>query len=246
MTFFQKYGKYFKMAVLVILYIMLMFTAIPRFIFKPVANIYGNSYEGIRALTIFLNIIIYLILFTASLVLVPQIYYVDFLIFKKKPFVRSFLEIILGWIGLYGCSALGVIISTALSGENQSVNETIIDSIMSADGAWAYAFVAIVIGPIVEEIVFRGILQGTIAGSKFNKINDPRVIVSILASSIFFGLIHVISNGDYLQVFPYLFMGFGFGIVYYISKSLYTTMAIHILNNFVAIVIPLLLGWSII
>ena len=246
MKFINKYMRYIKMGLLLVIYVALMFTSVSSYILSPIAKAYGSSYEGVRAYLVFSNVFIYLFLFVLTLLLVPQIYYLDFMILKKKPTIRVLLEVLIGYGIMYACSLVGSILSMILSGGiGESANENAINAILSADGGWFYVFVATIIGPIVEEIIFRGVLQGTIIGSKVRKIGDPRVIVGILASSIFFGLIHVISAGDYIYIFPYLFMGIGLGFIAYYSKSIYTSMIVHIINNLIAILVSLLFFWGI-
>ena len=245
MKFMYKYLRYIKMAIFLVIYFLLLFTSFSSKMLSPIARIYGSSYEGARAYLVFSNVIIYLILFVLSLLLVPQIYYLDCMILKRKNFSRAFLEVLIGYGILTVASVFGTMISRMLAGGGESINETAVNSIIFADGGWLYIFVAVIIGPIVEEIVFRGILQGAIIGSKVRKPGDPRVVVGILASSIFFGLIHVVSGGDYIFIFPYLFMGLALGIIAYYSKSVYTSMIVHILNNLISILITLLYVWGI-
>ena len=82
-----------------------------------------------------------------------------------------------------------------------------------------------VIGPMVEELVFRGSIQKGLL-----KLN-VKPWVAIIITAITFGFIHVIDAGDYSQVFPYIFMGLALGFVYQKTKSLVASVAIHMLIN---------------
>ena len=87
MKFMYKYLRYIKMAIFLVIYFLLLFTSFSSKMLSPIAGIYGSSYEGARAYLVFSNVIIYLILFVLSLLLVPQIYYLDCMILKRKNFV---------------------------------------------------------------------------------------------------------------------------------------------------------------
>lgn len=78
-----------------------------------------------------------------------------------------------------------------------------------------------ILAPIIEEILFRGIL---LRGLLQNKVSP---ILSIFLSSLLFGAAHL--N-------PWQFLGAGmlgavFGFVYYRTKSLWLVMFLHALNN---------------
>lgn len=81
-----------------------------------------------------------------------------------------------------------------------------------------------VLGPIVEELIFRGYLQTSLM-----KHTSP--MVSIVASGVVFGVVHY-----NLSMFPVLaFIGFALGYLYHKSGSLWPSIVFHILNNAIAV-----------
>lgn len=81
-----------------------------------------------------------------------------------------------------------------------------------------------VIGPICEEIIFRGvILEGLLKKYDTTK--------AILFSSLIFSVIHL----QPLQVVATFFIGLILGWIYVKTQSLWVCIAIHIINNFVAV-----------
>lgn len=89
-------------------------------------------------------------------------------------------------------------------------------------GMWA-AFTAIVSAPILEELLCRGVL--------FEVLNIRwGVKVSILVSSLFFGLLHLSPANAIVA----LIAGFIFGALYVRTSSLYVTIIIHAINNALA------------
>lgn len=79
-----------------------------------------------------------------------------------------------------------------------------------------------IVAPIVEEILFRGVLLRGLLQSKFTK-----PLYAILISSIIFGLVHM----NPWQFIGAGFLGAIFGYVYYQTKSLWLCIFLHVLNN---------------
>lgn len=90
---------------------------------------------------------------------------------------------------------------------------------------------AAIVAPVVEELIFRGLLFGKLFGHKS--------IIGLLFSSFLFGLIHMPS--DFGSWFIYGGMGFVLGFVYYKTDKLHYTMWIHFLNNGIAVVLMLIM-----
>lgn len=90
------------------------------------------------------------------------------------------------------------------------------------------------IAPIVEELVFRGLLM--IALSKFKK-----YYIDVIISSTLFSLIHVLQYGWVLTDFiVYAGAGLLFCMLFRYTRSVYWPMALHILWNTFLIVLSLL------
>ena len=86
---------------------------------------------------------------------------------------------------------------------------------------WAGFLCIAVVGPIVEELVFReGILR-----SLLNKGYAPWIALSI--SSLLFGIIHM----NFFQMIPAVFMGFVLGWFYLRTGNLLLPAIAHIANN---------------
>ncbi len=89
-------------------------------------------------------------------------------------------------------------------------------------GGWMMLTV-IVAAPILEEILFRGIIQGSLV----RKYGPWR---GVLFASVVFGVVHGIPQ----QVVNAFFVGMVLGFVYYCSRSLVVAMVIHAINNAVS------------
>lgn len=91
-------------------------------------------------------------------------------------------------------------------------------------------FISIVIlAPIVEEIVFRGIF--------FNLLNKKRSTLSAMVlSSVVFGILHAET------MVPTAVIGFVLCFIYHRTGSLILVMAGHMVNNLIAFSLPLFIG----
>ena len=84
-----------------------------------------------------------------------------------------------------------------------------------------------IIAPIVEEMLFRGAIEG------FFLKNGVKPIKAIGISALIFGLIHV----NPAQVLFACFLGLVFGWLYYRTGSIIPGMAGHVLNNSIAAIL---------
>ena len=90
------------------------------------------------------------------------------------------------------------------------------------------------IAPIVEELVFRGLLMTAL--SRFKK-----YYLDVVVSSTLFSLIHVLQYGWVLTDFiVYAGAGLLFGMLFRYTRSVYWPMALHIVWNTFLIVVSLL------
>lgn len=89
-----------------------------------------------------------------------------------------------------------------------------------------------IIGPIVEEFVFREALLGSMLKNGMNK------WVAITASALVFGIIH----WNPAQIPFAIIIGFIFGIIYYKTGNIVIPSILHILNNSTAVVMMIVMG----
>jgi membrane protease YdiL (CAAX protease family) len=86
----------------------------------------------------------------------------------------------------------------------------------------------ICVAPFCEEFFFRGFFYGALR-TRFS------VLVAAAIDAALFGMIHFEGGSDGLLIVPPLaFLGFVFCLVYERTRSLYTTIALHSLNNAIA------------
>lgn len=85
---------------------------------------------------------------------------------------------------------------------------------------WVGVVAAVIVVPIVEEIVFRKICITAL-------LSETNPFFAILLSSLLFGILHI----QPVQILGATILGMIFGSIYYFSKSILPSILIHTLNN---------------
>ena len=145
-------------------------------------------------------------------------------IFHFKWQLRYFIYLLLGYIISYMSDfLLSYFISP--SSNQISLNETI--EMMGRQELPYFLLIACFIGPIAEELIYRGVLMTT-----FFK-NSPWY-GDILLSAIIFGCIHINFALTPLAFFIYASGGLILAMLYRMTKTLYYPIVVHILINITA------------
>lgn len=99
---------------------------------------------------------------------------------------------------------------------------------------WPYTIVIMAILPAVgEELVFRGALQNLLI-RKFGSTQG------IVLTALIFTLIH----RQFYNILPMFVLALLLGYVYYLTGSLLTTIAMHLLNNALSLFMVYYFGWT--
>ncbi|ECR3485421.1 TPA: CPBP family intramembrane metalloprotease [Listeria innocua] len=145
---------------------------------------------------------------------------------KTAPFL-SIVWIIGGVIGLYVAQFICSIILTLISGNiGESANtELLVDLTRSAP---IFLIFISVLGPILEELVFRKVVFGGLS-------NVMNIHVAAVISSLFFGLLH----GDISFLLTYFVIGLILCFLYTKTKRIAVSMGAHILMNTIVLLVSL-------
>lgn len=96
------------------------------------------------------------------------------------------------------------------------------------------AFLAIFVGPLTEELMFRGFIR------KFIKNN----VLFVIVSSLIFGALHI-TTADSLQqmlyIIPYSILGFAFSLNYVKTKNIVSNIFVHSVWNSFAVIVMILI-----
>lgn len=122
---------------------------------------------------------------------------------------------------------------TALTGVESSANQDLVFQSFKESPA-LIIFAALIMAPIVEELVFRGGLYRALR----NRYSYKRAVI---ISMFTFGFIHVFASllaGDYMDlwnIFTYMAMGFFFVKIYEETGSVFPAILLHFFNNAIAL-----------
>lgn len=97
-----------------------------------------------------------------------------------------------------------------------------------------YFFYPVIAGPIFEEMIYRGLVMTALEkGKKWG--------LDVLGSAALFGILHISSHGWVLTDF-FVYMGGGiiFAVLFRVTKSIYWPIGLHIVNNAIGQILPLL------
>ncbi|MBC1487573.1 CPBP family intramembrane metalloprotease [Listeria sp. FSL L7-1485] len=128
--------------------------------------------------------------------------------------------IILQMILIFGSLAVGE--TTNFNAETATLMQLIFILICSMYG---------LLTAVTEELYFR-YLFFSISNKKSAK------VVLLFISSLLFGFAHYWSTNSFEQLIPYFFAGLFLGCIYLVTKNIWYTIIIHLINNFYAIVLP--------
>jgi len=139
---------------------------------------------------------------------------------------------------LFSSFILNYIISY-LSGLGDSANQTFIIDLFK-DYPYLIIIQALVYAPIVEEIMFRGLI--------FGSLSKKSIPLAMVVSSLLFGLAHVYESlltGNFADLWfipTYAMLGYFLNRAYLKSGTIVSSMALHFMNNALGILAIFLVG----
>ena len=155
----------------------------------------------------------------AAAAMLWHLIYWGYFSFGKSPFREVSGKVMLLSIMLVFASMFAFNIMAQLLGLPDELAEVMKQMSNNFLGCFGIA----VLGPILEEVLFRGAIQGYLM-RKYN----PKV--GIVVASVIFGVIHM----NPIQIFYATWLGLVFGWMYYRIRSLMPVIIGHVLNNSLA------------
>jgi len=186
----------------------------------------------------FLNFSIYITLLPLLLIMLKSDLVNDWSSFKKiKP--MWFQVIAVGYLYIVLGNLLASYLQNFLSGllniiPRQSVNQISIENALSSNGAVFMILAAVLLGPIIEELIFRKAIFGLFKSDK----------IALAVSTFVFGAVHLLGESSIItgliNGIAYFMMGFIFGYIYLKNdKNIYVPIAVHIISNLISILLIL-------
>ena len=213
-----------KSTLLIFTYIFTMFL-LPTISFHVLSLFFTNILD----VQVYANLISYIILVAVSVLLFGHELMEQF---KKIPSKKTFIKgVLTGWCLLFASSYVSsMIIFFFTKSNDSSMNQQAITSLMEFHPI-LMGSMTILCAPIAEEVVFRlTIMRGLL----------KQPWIGILLSSFLFGMIHVVSAGDFIYLIQYMAMGIALGYVYYRHQNIWFSIGVHAVQNFISTVLVLI------
>lgn len=121
--------------------------------------------------------------------------------------------------------------------ESQNTNE-IIEMIESMP---LMILVVVILGPIIEEYVFRRAIFAEVY-TLFPMKNPGYKVLAFLVAGLVSGLIFAVAHFDFTHIIIYLAMSYAFSFLYVITGRLLVPVIIHIIMNGLVVGIQIILG----
>lgn len=155
--------------------------------------------------------------------------------FCQTPVRALFRSWISGCVLMYMlASAGGMLGETFFPGAGASENQQGVELLLHVS-APAMVLLAVVLGPVVEELLYRMLVCRTLS-----RIHP---VIGVAGSSLLFALIHVraeLLSGGLLwvgELLPYLGLGLALGIIYTREKNIVLPILVHLTWNAAAVVL---------
>ena len=146
----------------------------------------------------------------------------EFKIFKDKLSDNLDIGFKYWMIGLFIMMVSNLILANVLNA-GEAANEQTVQKMISA-APLLLLISAGILAPILEEITFRKVFRDNIKNN----------IIYVIVSGFIFGYLHVSGTNDILQllyIIPYSSLGVCFAISYVKTKTVFTSMTMHMLHN---------------
>lgn len=144
---------------------------------------------------------------------------------------------VVGPVFIYAVGILGGLITIILGGANTSENQALIESITQVQ-PFLMMMTTIVFAPVLEEMIFRGIVFG------WTYERNPKI--AHIVSAFVFGFVHVMNAvlsgqiSEWIQIFSYFFMGLALSYLYAKKNNIYVPILSHAMNNLISMIFILL------
>lgn len=176
--------------------------------------------------TITIAIMIYVVLFILAILIFKDRLKKDIKIFKDN--FKAYIQFIFPKLGLmYIIYIISSLICSAITGNAVSENQATIEALPQ----WFIIPAAIIWAPVVEELLFRGVIRRFIKNDK----------LFIIISGVAFGLIHTIAEATLMSVIvmaiPYAILGGFFAYLYAKTDNICSNMLSHAFHNTIMVIL---------
>lgn len=220
-------GKTIALIVFYAIGYQLIFSLLPYFITPLFVNL-GFPENNVLDL---INLLFQILALYIAVYICKDVLSKDWKVFKKnwKNIFKSVLVLYLFMYVINYVLAIGLLYIGSKSANQEQLIELINKVPLS------YNFMAVIVAPIIEELVFRvALFRNTYEKSKFG---------AYFFSSLIFGLLHVISSIfagnfiDSLYIVVYINMAMFMARAYEKHKTIFASILYHFINNLIAVIL---------
>ena len=172
-----------------------------------------------------------LVVFVLSIIIFKDKLKKDIKLFKenmKSYFRYMLLKFVIGYIMFFLVSIIcTIVINQGEISKNQQMIEIL--------PLWYVIPLSVIVAPILEELVFRGVFRRIIKNNK----------IFIIVTALIFGLMHVIGEGNLIglmtMIWPYTVLGGYLAYIYAKTENISTNILSHMIWNTVATIMMVVL-----
>ena len=223
----KDYIKFKNLVILLLIFILFYFSSLFRLIPISLFKIDPNNANNKVLLTLFSDLCLLLIL----ILIYRKELIKEFKIFKNNAIKVIDISTKCWIIGLFFMFATNILINIVFKAGGAN-NEKLVQQMISSSPI-IMLITAGIIAPMIEELIFRKSFRNAF----------PNKYLFIIISSLVFGLLHVISSSNLvglLYIIPYTSLGLAFAIAYYKTDTIFSSLFIHILHNFILILLAII------
>lgn len=185
-----------------------------------------------------LNTLYDLILVCLTTTLMRKVLVHDFKDIRARGAGDYFASVGIGYALFFACNMICSVLTSTITGSISSQNQQGLQQMVGPHPIGLF-ILAVFIGPITEELIFRGIV--------FRTVRPIGIVPAVLVSSLLFGFIHVqqyVLAGDFhelLMILPYMGMGVALGLIYERRRNILINITVHMIQNAFAMIMMMLL-----
>jgi len=205
------------------------------FIKRLLCTIFDIKIKGMSTSTnLLLTFIVYVIIIALFIILYGKEFKVEWKNFTSKLGKNLDTSLKYYGIGFLGMIFFNIIINFILK-LGQSQNENAVQSLIKAAPFFMIVYAGI-LGPIVEELVFR---------KSFKNVFKNKWVF-VIVSGILFGFVHIVGFElktplEFLYILPYGSLGAMFAYMDYEVDSTFPSITMHMLHNTVLVILSVVL-----
>lgn len=149
---------------------------------------------------------------------------------KNKKLDKDLYKVITIAFGVAGFGNILLSIFLKIFENNDYINTTLetLETMLNYNNTFEYLVLftsVVIIAPILEELLFRGIL-----------FSETKKYLGVTAAIVINGLCFAIYHMNVIQGINTFFMGMVLSFVYYYRRNIKEAIAIHMVNNFIAMI----------